>query len=287
MKKSQVNWKSFCICEVGVIYRQKAPTMRIWLLSLALSPLLIAAPVGNPAAPQLIEEGAFLSRDNWISARCGYEGDFVSDAQMKQTEESHGRVDCFQQSTNAGTLTIDFFDRVDIYGVLGSSRSEISWRFTDADEEIHQVQIGTHYDFLWGVGTRIILHQWNCLTAGIAGSYRWARYDPSYVTWDALNVSASGTHVDWREWQAGLGLSYKIGLLTPYLGGKYSGARAKLGTFSVPIAENGSGNLHMKNRNSFGIFIGCTLTTGCYFMLNVEGQLIDEQGISISADLRF
>ena len=77
-----------------------------------------------------------------------------------------------------------------------------------------------------------------------------------------------------------------MGILIPYLGAKYSQARVLLGTFGVPIAGNGSGNLHMKNRTPVGLFLGCTLTTGSYFFLNVEGRLFDEEAIAISAELR-
>jgi hypothetical protein len=82
-------------------------------------------------------------------------------------------------------------------------------------------------------------------------------------------------------------VSYRIDLLTPYIGLKYSNAKSKISEFSVPIASDDSGTDHFENRIPVGILIGCSLSTRKYFMLNVEGRLVDEEGITISGDLRF
>ncbi len=264
--------------------------MRIFLFFsffLFFVPHLTAAPVGNPASPELIREGICIPKESWIQIRAGYEGDFVSDAKMKQAEESSGVVDRYQQGTNGGLILCNLLDRVDLYGILGSSRTETNWRFIDANDTIHQVAISTFYNFLWGIAGRAILHQWDHLIIGTTGSFRHAIYHPSTATLDAVNLSTTDTHLLWEEWQVGLDLSYNIGLLTPYIGTKYSHTEATIGNFSQPIAANGSGTTHMRNRSSWGIFIGCALTTGAYFLLNIEGRLIDEEAIAISGEFRF
>jgi hypothetical protein len=84
-----------------------------------------------------------------------------------------------------------------------------------------------------------------------------------------------------------LALSYRIEIFSPYIGLKYSDVRAKIGQFQTTIANNGSGSNVFNNRYPVGVFIGCSLTTGKYFMLNLEGRLVDEEAVTISGDVRF
>lgn len=261
--------------------------MKKLLAALFTSTALCAAPVGNPAAPQLIYEGFFTSCENWVDVRAGYEGDFVSDARLKQYNEGQGRVDCYEQTTNSGTLTINFVDRFDVFGVLGSSRTNAEWRFTDLDENVHQVKIETEYDFLWGIGGRAILFEWGNATLGCGGRYESAHYDPEWLTIDGINFSTANTSLKWHEWQIDIDLSYRIELLTPYIGIKYLNVKSQIGEFSVPISNTESGSDSFENRNPVGIFIGCSLSNNRYFMLNLEGRLIDEEAVTISGDVRF
>jgi len=68
---------------------------------------------------------------------------------------------------------------------------------------------------------------------------------------------------------------------------KYSSVRAKAGNFQTTISVNGTGSNQFTNHTPVGVFIGCSLTTGRYFMLNVEGRLVDEEAVTISGDVRF
>ena len=94
---------------------------KIALLYAATFSLLDAAPVGNTAAPQILEDGFFIPSDCWVDLRAGYEGDFVTDGRMKQRKQGSGRVDDYSQNTNSGTITLNILDRLDLYGVLGHS----------------------------------------------------------------------------------------------------------------------------------------------------------------------
>lgn len=246
-----------------------------------------AAPIGNPSAPKIIQEGFFIPSTSWASARFGYEGDFVADSRMEQEGAGHSRVDSYEQETNSGTATLCLLNQVDIFTVLGSSRTRTDWRFVDGGGSTHRAELETLYNFLWGVGARAIL--WSCGNAsfGVGGRYESANYDPVWLTIDGNIQSASGTHLRWREWQINGDLSYKIDIFSPYIGAKYSNVRSKIGNFSVAISNDGSGSNEFENRTSVGVFIGCSLSTGKYFMLNVEGRLIDEEAVTISGDLRF
>ena len=251
----------------------------------AASPLL-AAPVGNPAAPKIITEGFFFSPSVWADLRLGYEGDFVSDAKMEQQVESSGRVDGYSQSTNSGTVTLNILNRLDLFGVFGSSKVQADWRFSDGDA-LFRIEMETHYDFLWAAGARAVLFEWGKTSLGLGARYSASNYTPTWLTTNGASSPVSGSHFEWKQWQVNLGLSYNIDLFTPYIGGKYSSEKAHLSSFPTPIAGNDSGSNHFKNRQPVGLYLGCSLSTGKLFMLNVEGRLIDEEAVTISGDFRF
>lgn len=244
---------------------------------------LFGLPVGNPAAPKLIEEGFFIPCDFWGSVRIGYEGDFVSDAKMEQFHSSDGRVDSYQQETNSGIISFNILNRVDLFGVLGSSRTSTDWRFVDAANAVHRIELETNYDFLWGVGIRGILYQWECLCLGAGGRYESARYDPSWITSNGVPEPTSNSLLSWREWQIDLDAGYKIDIFTPYIGIKYSNARTMISGLTEVISQHNQ----FTNRIPIGVFIGCSLSSSKYFMLNVEGRLVDEEAVTVSGDIRF
>jgi len=249
---------------------------------------LHAAPVGNTSAPQIIQEGFFISCDNWFNFRAGYEGDFVADGRMKQYQQGAGRVDTYEQWTNSGTVTANLLDRIDVYGVFGSSRAQADWRFGDISAAtVTRIEMETKYSFLWGVGARAILYEWCNTSFGLGGRYSSSNYEPVWLTADGFIQPVSGSHFHWREWQINMDASYRIDLFSPYIGIKYSNARTELKNFSVPISANLVGSNSFKNRIPVGLYVGCTLSTGQYFMLNIEGRVIDEEAVTISGDFRF
>jgi len=247
---------------------------------------LLASPVGNPASPQLVSHPFFIPCDYWLGIRIGYEGDFVGDERMNQAEGGSGRVDNYIQSSNSGTLTLTLVERLDIYGVFGSSRMSADWRFSTGPI-VNRAEIQSKYRFLWGVGARGILYEWGCAVLGVGGRYSNSLPKPSWMTINGAPVSVSGGKIHWYEWQVDLDLAYKIELFTPYVGIKYAKAVAKLSGFSEAIGNSGTGLLRMESRSPVGIVVGCSLSTGKYFLFNVEGRLIDEEAITISGDLRF
>ncbi|MBI5272744.1 MAG: hypothetical protein HY861_02030 [Chlamydiia bacterium] len=256
------------------------------LLLIVLHNCLNAAPVGNTAAPQLIQEGFVVPSDCWVDIRIGYEGDFVGNALLEQLGEGSGRVDTFQQYTNSATVTLNILDRLDLFAGFGSSRVCADWRI-DLDGIIERLEMETLYHYLWSVGGRAVLLEWGQLFFGGGGRYAYCNYTPSWFTINASPESLSGSRFQWREWQADLDLSYKIDLFTPYLGVKYSSATSTLGKFPAAISNSGQRSNHFHNKNPVGIFIGCSISNGRYFMLNIEGRFVDENAVTITGDLRF
>lgn len=262
--------------------------MKKFLLFLgAVTGLLYASPVGNTEVPELIEIGFFIPCESWINVRAGYEGDFVYDARMEQHKEGKGRVDRYKQMTNSGVITVNLVDRMDVYGLFGASWTKANWRFSDSTGEIHRSEVETHYNFLWGVGARAIFFEWGNAALGAGGRYSSCDAAPAWLTIDGVETPVEGTHLLWNQWQVNLDLAYRIDLFVPYIGIKYSEAHAKLGTFSTAIANDGSGKDQFRTRVPVGLYLGCAISNRKYFMLNIEGRFIDEEAMTISADLRF
>lgn len=246
------------------------------------------APVGNTAAPEIIQQGFFSPRASSMSLRLGYEADFVTDARLGQYDQSSGRVDSYTQDTNSGLVTWNFVERLDLFGVFGKSKTEADWRFTNlANDQVHRIKLKTKGAFLWAAGARAILYEWNDLFLGMGGRYSASEYAISRVSNDGIAASPEGASLRWRQWQINLDISYKIQIFTPYIGTKYESVISKLRGFSTEISANGTGSNTFKNRSPVGLYLGCTLSNGKFFALNIEGRLIDEEAVTVVADFRF
>lgn len=260
--------------------------MPLFLFFLLFASCLVSSPVGNGAFPKIVHQGFFIPSSSWVDLRVGYEGDFVGDARLEQKEEGSGRVDTFEQYTNSATTTFNLIDRLDLYALFGSSRVCADWRF-QIEEEINRIEMETLYRFFWGIGARGIFYEWGPLSLGMGGRYSQCRYKPSWITLNGVPQEISGARLSWHEWQANIDLSYQIDLFTPYIGAQYASVRSELSKLSFPIANNGSGSDHFISRIPVGMVIGCTISNGRYFMLNIEGRLINEDALTLSGDIRF
>lgn len=248
---------------------------------------LKGAPVGNSSSPQIVKTGFFIPEESWVSLRAGYEGDFVADARANQYDQGSGRVDTYQQWTNSGTITFNLADRIEAYGVLGSCETKADWRFqNDSLSTVTRIKIESNSHFLWGAGGRAILYKGIFGAMALGGRYTEWRAKPAWVRSNGTMEPVLNANIFWKEWQVNLDFSYKIDWFIPYIGFKYLDARAFLTDFSIPISRSGSSN-SFKNRDPIGLYLGCTMSSGKYFMLNFEGRVIDEEAITVSADFRF
>lgn len=261
--------------------------MKILILFSLLSIQLLSAPVGSPAFPKILHEGFFIPKKCWVNIRGGYEGDFVVDGQMRQDEEGSGSVDKYTQTSNAGVATLNLLERLDIYGVFGTTTVSAQWRFSDMAERVRNAEMETHHDFIWAVGGRAVLFSHGNWDLGFGCRYSALHNHVLWLTIDGSNVSVNGARYRLREWQANLGVSYHIDLFTPYIGVDYLSVRSILNRIDSWVADLGSQKDHFVNKVPVGLYLGCTLSTGKYFMLNVEARLIDEEAFSLSGDFRF
>jgi len=254
---------------------------------MCLSLHLFASPQGSPASPRVLHKGFFIPSKCWVNIRGGYEGDFVFDAQMQQDQEGSGAVDQYSQTTNAGIATINLLERLDLYGVFGSSRVFAQWRFIDMAQRVRNAQMETLHHFSWGVGIRAILIQHCNWSLGLGGRYSASHNRVGWLTVDGTSAPTNSARFRWSEWEANLGVAYHIDLFTPYIAVNYLDKKAILNRLSFFVADQAAESDHFHNRRPVGMNLGCTISTGKFFFLNVEARVINEEAVSVSGEFRF
>ncbi len=256
------------------------------LTGLILGALGHAAPAGNPASPLLIKDGFLISPVSWIDFRIGYEGNFVSDAKLKQRAGATHSIDKYGLDVNSCVATINIQNRLDLFGTAGSSRIQADWRIYPG--ETYKMECETKYRLIWSAGGTVTLFEWGNAFLGFGGRYLYTRPRLEWLTRNGVAYAPGKAKMRYKEWQIDLSLAYKIDVLTPYLAVKYSRKKATLGeVLSTHITTDDTGILRMKNRIPVGVALGCTITTRKYFMLNIEARLIDEEAATLSGEFRF
>lgn len=248
---------------------------------LILSGKLAALYMGNPAAPQIIDQGFWISQDASFGVKAGYLGDRVADRKMRTCGNAKGRIDSMILSFDQGVLTFGYLDRVEIYGSFGSMNGELSNR-PHTDNKRRQYQ--THDGWTAGAGGRFLLAQWRKVVIGIEGKIQWGNPGMKWMTVNGVSTNTGG-HLKYCEWQASFAVSYTADWLTPYIGVKYSNVHATVN--GIPKAVYTHTFFNMINRNHFGGAIGVTLSPGKKFDLFAEVQVIDEQAVSFGGNLKF
>ncbi len=243
---------------------------------------IAAAYVGNPSEPVAIETGIFMADDSIMKIKMGYEGDFIFDARLKASGGVSGGIDECKIYTNQGVLTLEFLDRVEIYGSVGSMRATLSHR-PRVDHKLREYQ--TREAPTWTTGGRVLLFQWHDTSLGMQGDYQWGNAD---LLWDTLNGTSLKTNgaMRYRQWQIAFGVSQQIDIFIPYAAVKYSNTHMVLSKLSKNL-ELDSSWFTMRNRGHFGLVLGCTLAAFKIIDLTGEVRLIDEEAISVTANIKF
>jgi len=257
--------------------------MKKWLLLLIFTQPLFALYMGSPSAPQVIEEGLFFSKENWFAVKVGYQRDWVFDRGLKAVSKVSGGLDTFEWIADQGVLTFNIIDRIELYTSAGAANFSASNRPRGGIRQEYQ----TRDQFTWGMGLRGILFELKGATFGFGGCYQRAHPTIKWLTTNGVPVSPRpGSKLTYNEWQVGFGVSYQVEMFTPYLGVKYSNASARFKHLPIGFLPNGR-HFKGKNRRKFGMAIGTTLSNGNRFAATVEARLIDEQSITLAAEVKF
>ncbi|WP_286027336.1 porin [Chlamydia gallinacea] len=239
-------------------------------------------------------------------------------------------------------------DAFSVVGLFGTNQAAIADDRPNVFLTQGVVELYTDTSFSWSIGARGAL--WECGCATLGAEFQYAQSKPKVETLNVLCTPAqftvhkprgykntpfplptdAGTEaaantksatIQYHEWQAGLALSYRLNMLVPYLGVKWS--RASFDADNIRIAQprlaanaailgltawnptflgseaqdtNKLGDFiqiasmqinKMKSRKACGIVVGATLVDADKWSITGEARLIDERAAHVNAQFRF
>ena len=241
--------------------------------------------VGNPAQPSLQTTGIIQEMPAWWSFRISYFGDYV----YKQRFHDEFQIDGCTSSasrlklwTQAGMLTFNVKDRLDLYGIFGGQRLQI-------DEEVL-----TKQQFAWGVGGKIVFYHAGRLRAGCDIKYFQSDQTPRFFQCEdfAYNI-VNDFRYNYNEFQTALGLSYRTKYCSPYANASYLIAKLKPSAADVRVRlpmmnmNVDVGTKSITTTNRFGLALGATIIDHRKATLAIEWRTFNQNSIDVSGELRF
>ncbi|WP_284443433.1 porin [Chlamydia gallinacea] len=244
----------------------------------------------------------------------------------------------------------DAFSVVGLFGLKGDVTTVAQTNLPNVFLTQGVVELYTDTSFSWSIGARGAL--WECGCATLGAEFQYAQSKPKVETLNVLCTPAqftvhkprgykntpfplpldAGTEaaantksatIQYHEWQAGLALSYRLNMLVPYLGVKWS--RASFDADNIRIAQprlaatdailkltawnptflGGADTVDannklvdfiqiasmeinkMKSRKACGVVVGATLVDADKWSITGEARLIDERAAHVNAQFRF
>jgi len=187
-----------------------------------------------------------------------------------------------------GKATLSFYDSIDVY-VFGGQTDDFEYR---ARIQGRDVIFNLEDEIIWGGGINAVLYEWE--DAGIQlffdGKYRQiedADYSSVVVgntTFQNSQLTTPTVDAEYREWQAALGLSGKIGYFIPYFGVSYSDVKAKARATAGGITYDLDTREAEEN---IGPFCGLTIVPIDGVSLSGQARFLSEQAFSGNATIRF
>lgn len=241
--------------------------------------------VGNPAQPGLQTNSIFNMKERSVSFRAGYLDDWVYEERFQDEFKPLGATQTrtfMKMSTYAGILTLNFTNRLDLYGIVGSSRLQI-------DEEIF-----TKRALAWGVGGKLIIFQEGNFFLGTDFKYFETNQKPKYFVVDGLPYNiVSNYRLQYYEVQAALGIAYRISVFAPYLNATYLVSHITPNPLLVLVRlpdEDEVVDVASKSviiKKPWGMAIGLTLIDKAKATLAVECRLFNQYAVNWNFELRF
>lgn len=245
---------------------------------------LWGAPVGNPAAPAIMNTGFFSAHNPFIKGTTGYIADYVTNKQY-QTDKKNASIDLndpmkdFIIHSQLASFSIILLERLEMFGTVGGSKERLKSNDTE-DNSPFTWDFHSSYQFSWSTGVKIVLIQWGQTFLGTDFTYFAIPESPhSYFKFfNRLNLPMEfeKQETSLSEWQMSLGLSSRIFFFTPYAGGTY--LKSKLQVAQGPDI----GHIEYTNRFNWGYFYGITLSLSGRFHLNFEQRFRGENGYTFS-----
>ncbi|MFP3872845.1 MAG: hypothetical protein ACLFV1_00205 [Thiohalophilus sp.] len=263
--------------------------MRSSVIPLALLPILAvlsspasAEPITLPLGATAIKGTVYEEQASWARARVGLgiQGNVIDNSELRA---SNGEVE-----GNIGTIKILYSvaDRVDLYADFGvASGMAYSAELMGSD-----VTFAMNDETALGAGIALALYQGDS-GFGINADLKYRKiqgmdYDSvtdGSTTYSRDELTAT-TEADYEQWHAALGLSYKLGFMTPYAGVKFVGgdysASATAGGTTYELGPTG-------NDSRVGAYAGLTMLPTDRLAIDIQGRVVDEEALSASLTFMF
>jgi hypothetical protein len=251
------------------------------LFSLPLQAMLI----GNPAQPALQTASIFNARAICCSFRASYLDDWIYQQrfqdEFKLEGVTHTRTN-MQLSTYASQLTFNIENRLDLYGLVGSSRLQI-------DDEIF-----TKRAVSWGVGGKLIVLREGPFFFSADAKYFQTNQKPRYFVVEGLPYNITSNYrLQYHDIQVAVGMAYNISICSPYLNATYILTKIEPSPSIVLVrlpdtpeeVDVVSKSVICKKR--WGMAIGLTLVDKERATLAAEWRLFNQNAIDWNFEFRF
>ena len=240
---------------------------------------------GNPAQPSLQECGVAISPPSWLSLRIGYLDDSVYRQRFKEFRVLSGEPaekSAVKIYTHSALVTLNIKNRLDLYGLLGSSRMIL-------DSELF-----TRSQFAWGVGGKLVIFEYKHLDLGLDVKYFQSDYDYiSYLVSEGTPYKVVGPFtLQYNETQLALGICYKTPLIAPYINATYliSEIEPEPGIILIQLSPKDlvdSPIASITTQRRWGLAVGATLISSSKTALSVESRMFNQNAIDVNLEIRF
>jgi len=249
--------------------------------------------VGNPSDPGLFENGVFTKNKKVASFRASYLYDNIYKVEYTNNLQLQAKTNV-KMKVLASILTLNFYNRLDLYGILGKANYE----FLDIGDAL----LLTDDNFAWGAGLKLLLYKGKNIDFSFDGKYFSTKQHPSFFLIEKLVYTFEGSNTHHlEEIEGSLALSYKTNLLIPYVGATFvytlntdefphsrivPDPLVKILSRGEDLVEYETGDL--KPKMNFGAVIGISIINKRKnATINIETRVIDQNAFAFIGTLRF
>ncbi len=246
---------------------------------------LTALLVGNPGQPGLQKDGILYTPPTWWSFRVAYFDDYIYHERFRdeyKIDEIPRSKSNMKLSTFGAQVILNFKDRIDIYGIIGSSKIRI-------DEEIF-----TKRRLCGGLGTKFIIFHEGNFNLGADFKYFETDQKPTFFVVDGLPYNIlTDFRLKYHEFQAAAGCTYCISIFAPYIAATYlipkiepqpHIAVVRLPDFDMAVDVTSKSVLGIKR---WGMAVGLSLVDCSKASLAFEWRIFNQNAIDVNAEIRF
>ena len=277
---------------------KKIVFLAVFVFSVAKS---YSLPVGNPTGSSLffyeVPRKACLCDENifcWDGVRVGlgFYGDYVFNRNLETVTGK--KVDFSHICTNAGYLSLNFWNVFDLFTTLGATK----FTFNTSLGPFNSTNPSPRFDFesssafSWSIGARGTIWKYKQASLGVMSQY-FSSCPAAKVLFVRANVDAHPDESSSRrysEWQLGAGISYRYNCyFIPYAALKYNRALWEFNNQTFLVTDTPLTIPNLRNDKCFGYAIGLELAPfKCEkVVLTVEGRFADENAVFVNGHLYF